>query len=59
MGALLIAGALELDLPDADAGEFTGMAYLIYGITIGALVGASIGAAIGHKDEYIINPLKE
>ena len=59
MGALFIASKLELDLPDADAGAFTGIAYLIYGITIGALVGGGIGAAMGHKDDYIINPLKE
>jgi hypothetical protein len=59
LGALLIAGALELDLPDPDTGEFTGMVYLIYAITIGALVGGGIGAATGHKDEYIINPLEE
>ena len=57
LGALLIAGVLGVEL--SDAGEFSGIAILIYVITIGALVGAGIGATMGHKDDYIINPLKE
>ena len=55
--AMLIVGRSGIDLPDA--GEFSGLVYLIYATTIGALVGAGIGAATGHKDEYIINPLEE
>ena len=57
LGALLIAGALDLDL--SDARDFTGLAYLISALTIGALIGAGIGAATGHKDEFIMNPLKD
>ena len=59
LGALFIAGGLGIDLPDMNAGEFTGMAYLIISPTIGALVGAGIGSTIGHKDDYIINPMEE
>jgi hypothetical protein len=55
--AMLIVGRSGIDLPDA--GEFSGLVYLIYATTIGALVGAGIGAITGHKDEYIINPLEE
>ena len=53
LGALLIAGALELDLDPPEG--FTQVHALIIGVTIGALVGGGIGAVRGHRDEYIMN----
>ncbi len=57
LGALFIAWALELKLPETE--DTFAAAYILSALTISALVGAGIGAAMGHKDEYIMNPLKE
>ena len=50
---------VHLNSGDSEAGNMAPAVYLIYGITSGALIGSGVGAAIGHRDEYIITPLKE
>jgi hypothetical protein len=55
--ALFIGSKLDIDLNPPEG--FNQVHALIIGLTVGALVGAGIGAVAAHKDEYIINSLKE
>ena len=55
VGAIIV----HLNTTEDEAGDMTGAAFLVGGVTLGVLVGSGIGAVIGHKDEYIFNPLKE
>jgi len=59
LGVALTAIVVHLNSGNSEAGDMSGLAYLLGGVTIGALVGSGLGVAMGHKDEYIINPTIE
>ena len=60
-GIVVAVGAIivHLNTTEDEAGDMSGIAFLVGGVTLGVLVGSGMGAVMGHKDEYIFNPLKE
>ena len=59
LGVAVTAIVVHLNSGESEAGDIAPAVYLLWGVAIGGFAGSGLGAAMGHKDEYIMNPLKE
>jgi len=59
VGIAVAVGAIivHLNTTEDEAGDMSGVAFLVGGTALGLLIGSGVGAIMGHKDEYIFNPM--